>query len=408
MTATERFLKYIRVPTQSEEGKDTIPSTSCQFDLAQLLAKELEDLGLEEARVNEHAFVTAVLPATAGCEDLPCVGLLAHMDTAPAFAGDPVRPVLHPDYDGKDVLLEGSGDTLSVQAFPHLPSLKGQTLITTDGKTLLGADDKAGVAEIMTCLETLVTEKLPHGKIAVAFTPDEETGMGVSLFDVESFGARYAYTVDGGPLGELSCETFNACEATVCLNGVSVHPGSAKDTMINACLLAVEFQSMLPKAENPRNTEGYEGFFHLEEIKGDCAAAKLVYIVRDHDANRFEIRKAQMKHIAQVMNSRWGEGRVVVHLREQYRNMLEAVQPYMFLVDNAKAAMEKTGLVPFQEATRGGTDGCQLSFRGLPCPNLCTGGYAFHGPFEHITSEALEACSRMLVELMNPAYWQGR
>ena len=408
MTATERFLKYVRVYTMSEEGKDCIPSTERQFDLARMLADEMKTVGFESVTVDDHAFVTGVLPATAGCEDLPCIGLLAHMDTAPSYPGAPVNPQLHPDYDGQAVKLSATGAELSPAAFPELPTLKGQTLITTDGATLLGADDKAGVAEIMTCCETLLNRQLPHGKIVVAFTPDEETGMGISAFDPEAFGAKYAYTVDGGPLGELSYETFNACEATVEFNGVMVHPGDAKDTMVNANLLAIEFQNLMPGTETPRDTEDYEGFYHLEQMSGDGATARLLYIVRDHDARLFEARKERMRHITRIMNDRWGQGSVVLKLREQYRNMGEMIAPHMFLIDNARDAMLNTGIEPLVHPTRGGTDGSQLSFRGLPCPNLCTGGYAFHGPFEHITAEALETCTRMLVRLMSPEYWRNR
>lgn len=400
MNASERFLNYAAIPTQSDEKTGVTPSTDRQFVLARLLRDELAGLGLADAQVTEHCFVYAHLPATPGLEDRPCLGLIAHMDTAPAFCGEGVKPQIIPNYDGGDVTLPATGSVLSPERFPSLRGLKGKTLITTDGSTLLGADDKAGIAEIMTALERVIASGKPHGPIAVAFTPDEEIGVGIAGFDVAGFGADYAYTVDGGELGELSYENFNACEAVIDFRGVSVHPGSAKDTMVNASLLAIAFAGMLPAAETPRHTEGYEGFFHLEEMRGDMDSARLAYIVRDHDAARFDMRKEQLAHIAAVMNARWGEGSVTLTLREQYRNMKEKIAPYPFLIDNARAAMRAAGFEPFDAAVRGGTDGAQLCYMGLPCPNLCTGGFAFHGPFEHIAAEDMELCARMIENLM--------
>lgn len=400
MNASERFLNYAAIPTQSDEKTGVTPSTDRQFVLARLLRDELAGLGLADAQVTEHCFVYAHLPATPGLEDRPCLGLIAHMDTAPAFCGEGVKPQIIPNYDGGDVTLPATGSVLSPERFPSLRGLKGKTLITTDGSTLLGADDKAGIAEIMTALERVIASGKPHGRIAVAFTPDEEIGVGIAGFDVTGFGADYAYTVDGGELGELSYENFNACEAVIDFRGVSVHPGSAKDTMVNASLLAIAFAGMLPAAETPRHTEGYEGFFHLEEMRGDMDSARLAYIVRDHDAARFDMRKEQLAHIAAVMNARWGEGSVTLTLREQYRNMKEKIAPYPFLIDNARAAMRAAGFEPFDAAVRGGTDGAQLCYMGLPCPNLCTGGFAFHGPFEHIAAEDMELCARMIENLM--------
>ena len=400
MNATERFLRYAAIATRSDAAAASTPSTACQFDLARVLAGELRDLGLERVRLTDNCFVYGFLPATAGLEDQPCLGLIAHMDTAPDFPGEGVKPQLHPNYDGGEIVLPATGEVLSPDRFPDLRGLKGKTLITTDGSTLLGADDKAGVAEIMAALERVIASGKPHGPVAVAFTPDEETGLGIAGFDVPGFGAAYAYTVDGGEVGELSWENFNACEAVIDFSGVNVHPGSAKDTMVNASLLALEFASMLPSAETPRHTEGYEGFFHLEEMAGDVAHARLAYIVRDHDAARFESRREQLRHIAKVMNERWGEGSVTLRLRDQYRNMKEKIAPYPFLIDNARAAMRAAGFEPFEAAVRGGTDGAQLCYMGLPCPNLCTGGFAFHGPFEHIAAEDMELCARMLEELV--------
>ena len=400
MRAYERLLKYVKVWTTSDPESGTHPSTMRQFDLAHQLVQELKDLGLTDAHVDEHCYVYATLPATPGQESAKPLGFIAHMDTADDASGENVNPQIHPNYDGGKVVLPATGTVLDPAQFPFLTEMKGQTLITTDGSTLLGADDKAGVSEIMTMLERVISEKRPHGKLCIGFTPDEEIGEGASLFDVEGFGAAYAYTVDGGELGELSYENFNACEAALDFHGVNVHPGSAKNTMINASLLAMEFNAMLPAAETPRQTEGYEGFFHLEEMAGDVARARLVYIVRDHDAARFEARRDQLRHITKVMNERWGEGAVALTLRDQYRNMKEKIAPYPFLIENARAAMRAAGCEPFDAAVRGGTDGAQLCYRGLPCPNLCTGGFAFHGPFEHIAAEDMELCARMLEELI--------
>ena len=400
MRAYERLLQYAKVYTTSDPESGTHPSTGRQFDLARLLVEEMKGMGIEDAAVDEHCYVYGTIPATPGCEGRPALGLIAHMDTAPDAGGENVRPILHQNYDGKDVTLPGTGAVMKVEAFPFLASMKGETLITTDGTTLLGADDKAGIAEILTAAEAVITQGLPHGKLCIAFTPDEEIGEGASLFDLERFGADFAYTVDGGDVGGIEYENFNAASATVTVRGLSVHTGSAKDTMVNASLLAMEYNAMLPSAETPRHTEGYEGFFHLEEMEGDVAHARLVYIVRDHDAGRFEARRDQLRHIAKVMNERWGEGAVTLTLRDQYRNMKEKIAPYPFLIENARAAMRAAGCEPFDAAVRGGTDGAQLCYRGLPCPNLCTGGFAFHGPFEHIAAEDMELCARMLEELI--------
>ena len=400
MTITERFLRYVTIFSESKEGSDAVPSTGCQFDLANVLADDMRELGLCNVRVTDNCFVYAELPATPGCEDLPCMGLIAHMDTTPQFSGKDIKPQIIENYNGGEVLLAGSGDVLTPAQFPGLKELAGKTLITTDGTTLLGADDKAGIAEILCACEAVMKEGKPHGRIAIAFTPDEEVGLGVQQFDVPGFGADYAFTVDGGEVGGLAYENFNACAAHVAFRGLSVHPGSSKDTMINACLLAMEFNSMLPSCETPRDTEGYEGFFHLMEMKGDESHAELVYIVRDHDAARFDGRKAQLKHIEKIMNHRWGEGTVTVELREQYRNMREKIEPVIHIIDQARKAMEAVGMNPFEEAIRGGTDGAQLCYMGLPCPNLCTGGHACHGPFEHIAVEDMELCTRMLAELI--------
>lgn len=400
MRAYERLLKYVSVYTTSDPDSATVPSSMRQYDLAHQLVDELKALGLENVHVDENCVVYGWLSATAGCEKQPALGFIAHMDTAPDCAGENVKPQIIENYDGGDVLLAGSGETLSPAAFPTLKNLAGMTLITTDGTTLLGADDKAGIAEIMTALESIISEKKPHGKLCIAFTPDEEVGAGVDHFDVEKFGAVYAYTVDGGEEGEIAYETFNACSAEVAVEGLSVHPGSAKDTMINAALVAMEFNALLPAADIPRLTEGYEGFFHLCDMSGDVEHAKLHYIVRDHDRATFEMRKKTLEHAAKTINEKYTREVIRLTLKDSYYNMAEKIAPHMELIENAKRACEKAGMKPFIEAVRGGTDGCRLSFMGLPTPNLCTGGFAFHGPYEHIAVESMDRCAKMVEYLM--------
>lgn len=400
MRAYERLLKYVSVYTTSDPDSATVPSSMRQYDLAHQLVEELKTLGLENVHVDENCVVYGWLSATAGCEKQPALGFIAHMDTAPDCAGENVKPQIIENYDGGDVLLAGSGEKLSPAAFPTLKKLAGMTLITTDGTTLLGADDKAGIAEIMTALESIISEKKPHGKLCIAFTPDEEVGAGVDHFDVEKFGAVYAYTVDGGEEGEIAYETFNACSAEVAVEGLSVHPGSAKDTMINAALVAMEFNALLPAADIPRLTEGYEGFFHLCDMSGDVEHAKLHYIVRDHDRATFEMRKKTLEHAAKTINEKYDREVIRLTIKDSYYNMAEKIAPHMELIENAKRACEKAGMKPFIEAVRGGTDGCRLSFMGLPTPNLCTGGFAFHGPYEHIAVESMDRCAKMVEYLM--------
>ena len=400
MRAYERLLKYVSVYTTSDPDSATVPSSMRQYDLAHQLVEELKALGLENVHVDENCVVYGWLSATAGCEKQPALGFIAHMDTAPDCAGENVKPQIIETYDGGDVLLAGSGEKLSPAAFPTLKKLAGMTLITTDGMTLLGADDKAGIAEIMTALESIISEKKPHGKLCIAFTPDEEVGAGVDHFDVEKFGAVYAYTVDGGEEGEIAYETFNACSAEVAVEGLSVHPGSAKDTMINAALVAMEFNALLPAADIPRLTEGYEGFFHLCDMSGDVEHAKLHYIVRDHDRATFEMRKKTLEHAAKTINEKYAREVIRLTIKDSYYNMAEKIAPHMELIENAKRACEKAGMKPFIEAVRGGTDGCRLSFMGLPTPNLCTGGFAFHGPYEHIAVESMDRCAKMVEYLM--------
>lgn len=396
MRAYERLLNYVKVYTTSDEESETVPSTQRQFVLGKQLAQELISLGVSEVQVDDKCYVYGRIPATPGMEQAPKLGFIAHMDTAPDFAGEHVNPQVIRDYDGKDVVLGESGRILSVTDFPHLPSLAGRTLITTDGNTLLGADDKAGVAEIMTLAEEIIAEGIPHGTICIGFTPDEEIGRGADYFDVAGFGAEYAYTVDGGAENEIEYENFNAAGAKVEFSGVSVHPGSSKDTMLNAALVAMEFNAMLPSGDTPRNTEGYEGFFHLCEMSGDVSNAKLEYIVRDHDAAMFRCRLETLRHAEKLLNEKYGQGTVTLTIKEQYRNMKEKIEPCMHLIENASQAAREAGLEPVHLPVRGGTDGARLSFMGLPCPNLGTGGYAFHGPFEHITAEGMDLAVKTL------------
>lgn len=400
MKAYERLLKYVTVYTASDEHSQTTPTTERQFDLARLLVAEMKELGIEDARVDEKCYVYGTLPATAGHEQAPAIGLIAHMDTAPDFCGENVHPKIIENYDGGDVILGESGRVLSPSRFPHLPSLKGRTLIVTDGTTLLGADDKAGIAEILTAVERILEEKIPHGKLCIAFTPDEEVGSGAKDLDLAAFGADFAYTLDGGEEGEITYENFNACGAQFIINGVNVHPGSAKDKMVNALNVACELHQMLPAWERPEHTEEYEGFYHLTEMSGNVERAVLSYIVRDHSLAAFEERKEKLRRIEAAINANYGAGTVELHIKEQYRNMAEKVKPHFHLIENAKAAAEEIGLKPLIVPVRGGTDGAQLSFRGLPCPDLGTGGYAYHGPYEHITVEGMDLSVEMLLGVL--------
>ena len=400
MRAYQRFLDYVSFCTTSDPRSETVPSTSRQFRLAERLAEEMRSLGFSDVSVEKTGCVYGFLPATPGREQEKTLGFLAHMDTSPEASGENVRPQIIREYDGGDVRLAGSGDVLSPRDFPSLSTLAGMTLITTDGTTLLGADDKAGIAEILTACEQILKENTPHGRIAVAFTPDEEIGRGVSHFDLSRFGAAYAYTVDGGREGEISYETFNAASCDAEFTGRSVHPGSAKNTMINAALVAMEFNALLPAGDIPRLTEGYEGFFHLTSMEGSCERARLSYIVRDHDRGTFEARKALLRHAAKVLNERYGCEVVKLAIQDSYYNMEEKIRPHMHLVENAKEAARRAGMEPFCEAVRGGTDGCRLSFMGLPAPNLCTGGFAYHGRFEHIACESMDRCAEMVRLLM--------
>ena len=402
MRAFERLIRYARVHTASSEDLSRTPTTERQFDLSRMLAAEMREMGLQEVYEDDHAYVYGVLPASEGCETLPCIGLIAHIDTIPDFSGENVKPQLHPNYDGADLPLGESGRTLSARQFPHLPQLKGHTLITTDGTTVLGADDKAGVAESLTAVERLMEEKLPHGRVALCFTPDEEVGHGAALLDLERLGAAFAYTVDGGRLEEINFETFNAAAAHWEVRGFNVHPGSAKNTLINANLVAMEINSMLPAGDVPEKTVDYEGFFHLTDMQGSVEKATLDYIIRDHDAALFAQRERTMRHIEELINEKFGAGTAVLTIREQYRNMAEILEKRMEIVELAEKAIAKAGLTPKRVPIRGGTDGSQLSYRGLPCPNLGTGGYGFHGPYEHITAENMDKAVDILLNILVP------
>ena len=401
MNAVERFLKYVTYDTQSDENSTTVPSTAKQKVLGEALAAELSQMGLQGAHLDQYGYVYAWLPATPGCEGVPCMGLIAHMDTSPDAPGANVKPRIV-RYTGGDIVLnEEKGLVMKEADFESLSKYRGQDLIVTDGTTLLGADDKAGVAEILSAVEYLTAHpEIPHGRIAVGITPDEEVGQGADHFDVEGFGAAVAYTVDGGELGEIEYENFNAAGAVVTVHGVNIHPGSAKNKMKNALLIAHDYVGLLPPAETPAHTEGYEGFYHLNRISGDETQAVLHYIIRDHDRAKFEARKNAMLRAADYLNQQYGAGTVEVALKDQYYNMKEQIEPHMYLILKARAAMESIGITPMEVPIRGGTDGARLSYMGLPCPNLCTGGVNFHSVHEYIPADALEKMTQVLVRLV--------
>lgn len=399
MRAYERMLNYVKVWTTSDSSSETVPSTSRQFDLAKLLVEEMKELGIEDAHVDDKCYVYGTLPATKGYEHKSKLGFIAHLDTSEDISGENVKPQIIENYDGEDIVLGESGRVIKVSDFPHLKNFKGRTLITTDGTTLLGADDKAGIAEIMTAIERIQSENIPHGKISIGFNPDEEIGTGAHNFDVEKFGADFAYTLDGWLEGHIEFENFNASSAIFEIKGINVHPGSAKDIMVNSQLIGMEINSMLP-TETPATTEGYEGFYHLMEITGSVENTKLVYIVRDHDADKFDARNEFLKNIEKTINEKYGEGVVTLTIKQQYRNMKEKIEPCMHLIDNAKKAIRAVGIEPEVGAIRGGTDGAQLSFKGLPCPNIGTGGAAYHGACEHISVEGMDKVVDIAVELV--------
>lgn len=399
-TAIDRLLNYVSYDTESDEASESCPSTAKQLVLAEQLRQELIELGAADVRVSEFGYVFARIPATSD-EKVPVLGFIAHMDTSPALSGADVKPRIVQDYDGGDIVLnEEKQIVMKVADFSFLPGLKGEDLIVTDGTTLLGADDKAGIAEIMTMAEHLLTHpEIKHGEICIGFTPDEEIGRGADRFDVADFGADIAYTVDGGALGELEYENFNAASGKVTIHGASIHPGSAKLKMKNALLIGMEFQSLLPTFENPMYTEGYEGFYHLDVMNGSVEEAQMDYIIRDHDRSKFEEKKRFFADAAAFLNRKYGEGTVVCEIRDSYYNMKEKIEPCMYLIDTAEAAMRACGVEPNVVPIRGGTDGARLSYMGLPCPNLCTGGYNYHGKYEFIPVGSLEKTTEILVEI---------
>ncbi len=406
--ASERFLEYVKVYTTSDDGnRGGHPSSARQFDLARMLVEEMKEIGIADARVDEHCYVFGSVPATAGCEDAPAIGFLAHMDTAPDAEGENVRPMLYPNYNGGDVKL-ANGLVTDAATFPDIKRLAGKTLITSSGDTLLGADDKAGIAEIMAMCERLLAEGRPHGKICVGFTPDEEIGAGADCFDVAAFGADYAYTVDGGPVGDIEYETFNAARAAAVFTGVEVHPGSAKDIMVNALDLAMEFDALLPKDERPQNTEGREGYYFLHSLSGAVGKAEARYYVREHDEGKFAARKEALQKAAGAVCAKYGEGSAVVEIEDEYRNMAGVIEANMHLVENARTAIRKAGLAPETKPVRGGTDGSALSFMGLPCPNLGTGGLYFHGPHECIAAEDMDKAVEVLLGIVEVYAGSGK
>ncbi len=396
-TVKERFLRYVKIDTQSEQNKNSIPSTKKQLDLARLLAAELKAIGAENVLLDEHGYVTATIPANTG-KSAPVIGLLAHMDTSDAVSGANVRPVLTPNYDGGDIKM-GNGYVLSPKDSPALTDHIGEEIICTDGSTLLGADDKAGVAEIMTLAERLLASGAPeHGTVRIGFTPDEEVGRGVDLFDVKGFGADFAYTVDGGKLGEINYECFNAASAEISIRGVSVHTGTARGRMVNAALVGMELHDLLPRFMNPACTAEYEGFFHLERLNACVDHADMHYLVRDHDMRKFEQKKALLGKACDYLNDQYGAGTVTLKMSDTYYNMKDKIDPK--IVEAAQRAMERAGVTPVLAPIRGGTDGARLSFMGLPCPNLCTGGYNFHGRYEFISIQAMEKTTEILETLV--------
>lgn len=396
-----RFLSYVSLDTQSCPDQSQVPSTQKQLVLARTLAKELKEMGAQEVTVSEHGYVYAAIPASEGREHAPVLGFVAHMDTSPALSGTNVKPRVILGYDGGDICLnENLGIWLKTADFPELTAYKGQDLITADGTTLLGADDKAGVTEIMTMAEYFLSHpEEPHGPIRIAFTPDEEVGRGTDFFDVGTFGAQVAYTVDGGMLGELEYENFNAASGKVQIHGASIHPGSAKGRMKNALLIAMEFQSLLPVFQNPMYTEGYEGFYHLDQMDGTVEEARMEYIIRDHDRQKFEEKKKFFASAASFLNEKYGPETVTIQVEDTYYNMKEVIQDHMELIDRAKEAMEELDITPIVTPIRGGTDGARLSFMGIPCPNLCTGGHNFHGKYEFVCVQSMERIAELLIRI---------
>ena len=401
-TILDRFLRYIAVDTMSDEESASQPSAQRELTLSRMLVEELKAMGIEDAELDKDGYVMATIPASAGYEDKPVVGFIAHVDTSPDAPGKCINPQIIPNYDGGEIALKGvPGLSLKPSEFPEMLSYKGQTLITTDGTTLLGADDKAGVAEIMSAALYLTSHpEIKHGAIRIGFTPDEEIGRGVDAFDVKKFNARYAYTMDGGEVGELEYENFNAASAKIRIQGRNVHPGYAKNKMINAIHVAQELDALLPEGERPEYTEGYEGFFHLIGTSGTVEEASLSYIIRDHDRAKFENRKATMQKASDTINAKYGAGTATLTMKDQYYNMREAVEPHYHVVEKAIKAMEMAGIKPKVQPIRGGTDGARLSFMGLPCPNIFAGGLNFHGKMEFVPLESMEKATQVILNLV--------
>jgi tripeptide aminopeptidase len=397
----ERFVKYIKIDSKSDPESATTPSTEKQWNIARVLVEDLKEIGMQDVEIDEHAYVYATLPSNID-KEVPTIGFIAHFDTAPDYSGTNVNPQFIDSYDGGDIILnKEKGLILSPSYFPELKKYVGQPIIHTDGNTLLGADDKAGVAEIMDAMEYLINHpEIKHGKIRVGFNPDEEIGMGADKFDVEKFGAEWAYTMDGSVVGELEYENFNAAGAKVKINGKSVHPGYAKNKMINAMLIAADFIQQFPKNETPETTEGYEGFYHLHNMKGDVELTELNYIIRDHDRQKFEERKVFFQKVTDQLNKKYGEGTIELDLRDQYYNMREKVEPVKHIVDIVEEAMIDMDIKPLIKAIRGGTDGAQLSFKGLPCPNIFAGGLNFHGPYEFVPIPSMELARDLIIKIV--------
>ena len=400
MDLKDRFLKYVSFDTQSDEMSETFPSTEKQKVLLKYLVEEMKSLGLTEVEMDEHSYAMGTIPATPGYEDRPAIGFIAHVDTSPDMSGANIKPQIIENYDGKDIRLN-ENLMMTVKDFPELSAFKGHTLITTDGTTLLGADDKAGVAEIMTAAEYLMVHpEVKHGKIRIGFTPDEEVGRGVDYFNVEKFGAKFAYTIDGGFEGELEYENFYAASAKVAIQGRNVHPGYAKDKMINALQVAAEVNSLLPAWERPEHTDGYEGFYHLVGLNGSVENAEISYIIRDHIRDKFEAKKQFMMKVVELLTQKYGEGVLTLTLKDQYYNMREMVEPHPEVIDKAFKAMEQAGVTPIVRPIRGGTDGARLSYMGLPCPNLFTGGMNFHGKFEYCSLDTMIRAQQTILNLI--------
>jgi tripeptide aminopeptidase len=401
MKIEERFLKYVSFPTTADENTGKTPSTPGQMVLAKYIAEELKSIGLKEVDIDNNGYVMATLPANTDKKNVPVIGFIAHMDTSPDAIGENIKPRIVENYDGSDILLnEDELIVLETEKYPEILQYKGQDIIVTDGTTLLGADDKAGLAEIITAMEYLIAHpEIKHGQIRIGFTPDEEIGQGADHFDVKKFGAQWGYTMDGSQIGELEYENFNAASAKITINGLNVHPGYAKGKMKNSIRIANQFASMLPRHETPEHTEGYEGFYHLTNIEGTVEKTQLSYIIRDHDRDKFEYRKREIQHVANKINAEYGENTAVIEIRDQYYNMREKVEPVKHIVDLAFEAMEAVGVKPIVKPIRGGTDGARLSFEGLPCPNIFAGGHNFHGRFEYVPIQSMQKAMEVIVKI---------